>query len=130
MPSSPIAIFWFRRDLRFDDNCGLYHAMKGDLPVLPLFIFDKKILDDLEEKHDARVMFLHDTLADMHNRLEDKRTSLLVKHGTPEAMWKEILTDYEVQAVYTNHDYEPYAKERDETINRHADPIRRSVPYL
>lgn len=118
MPDQPIAIFWFRRDLRFEDNVGLYHALKADLPVLPLFIFDKNILDDLEEKKDARVMFLHDTLSSMHQRLKDKGSSLLVKHGKPEAMWKEILRDYPVRAVYTNHDYEPYAKERDEAINR------------
>ena len=118
MPSKRIAIFWFRRDLRFDDNAGLYHAMKGDLPVLPLFIFDKNILDKLEEKQDARVMFLHDTLKAMHDRLKDKDSSLLIKHGTPEAVWKEVINDYEVRAVYTNHDYEPYAKERDEAINQ------------
>ena len=118
MPAEKIAIFWFRRDLRFDDNAGLYHALKGGLPVLPLFIFDTNILDELEEKEDARVMFLHDTLTAMHDRLEDKGSSLLIKHGSPKAMWKEILNDYEVGAVYTNHDYEPYAKERDEKINR------------
>ena len=116
MSTQPIAIFWFRRDLRFEDNAGLYHALSGDLPVLPLFVFDTNILDDLEVKHDARVMFLHDTLTAMHQRLEDKGSSLLIKHGVPLEMWKEILSDYNVGAVYTNHDYEPYAKERDEAV--------------
>jgi deoxyribodipyrimidine photo-lyase len=118
MPTQPIAIFWFRRDLRFEDNAGLYHALKGDLPVLPLFIFDTNILNDLEVKHDARVMFLHDTLTAMHRRLEDKGSSLLIKHGAPPDVWKEILNDYQINEVYTNHDYEPYAKERDEGVRK------------
>ena len=118
MPTQSIAVFWFRRDLRFEDNTGLYHALKGDLPVLPLFIFDTNILNDLEVKHDARVMFLHDTLTAMHERLADKGTSLLIKHGAPRQMWEEILSNYDVRAVYTNHDYEPYAKERDEGVRK------------
>ncbi len=118
MPSDNIAIFWFRRDLRFEDNRGLYHALQGDLPVLPLFIFDTHILDDLEERHDARVMFLHDTVSAMRRRLQDKGSSVLVKHGKPQEMWKEILKEFAVRAVYTNHDYEPYAKERDEGVRQ------------
>ena len=127
MPSEKVAIFWFRRDLRFDDNTGLYHALKGDLPVLPLFIFDTNILNDLEEKHDARVMFLHDTLTAMHDRLKGKGSSLLVKHGTPEAMWQEVLDEYEVGAAYTNHDYEPYPRERDEAIRELLE--KQDIPF-
>ncbi|MEM9676126.1 MAG: deoxyribodipyrimidine photo-lyase, partial [Bacteroidota bacterium] len=118
MSDQAIAIFWFRRDLRFEDNAGLFHALKGDLPVLPLFIFDRNILDDLEEKADARVMFLHDTITAMHKRIQDEGSSMLVKYGKPEDVWREIIRDYPVRAVYTNHDYEPYAKERDEAINQ------------
>nr|WKN39661.1 deoxyribodipyrimidine photo-lyase [Tunicatimonas sp. TK19036] len=118
MSEQSVAIFWFRRDLRFEDNTGLYHAMQGNLSVLPLFIFDTNILDDLEEKNDARVMFLHDTLSAMHKRLGEKGSSLLVKHGKPQQVWKDIINEYPVRAVYTNHDYEPYAKERDEAINQ------------
>ena len=57
-----VSIFWFRRDLRLDDNAGLYHALKGSNPVLPVFIFDRHILDDLTDKKDARVAFIHQTL--------------------------------------------------------------------
>lgn len=113
MSDQAIAIFWFRRDLRFEDNVGLYHALQGDLPVLPLFIFDRNILDDLEEKADARVMFLHDTISNMHERIQDKGSTMLVKYGKPEDMWREVIREYPVRAVYTNRDYEPYAKERD-----------------
>lgn len=113
--STPIAIFWHRRDLRLEDNAGLYHALKGDLPVLPLFIFDKDILDKLEDKKDRRVVFIHQQI----NRLsEELQGNFLVKYGKPEEVWKEILQKYNVKVVYTNHDYEPYAQERDTKIKK------------
>jgi len=113
----PLTIFWFRRDLRLHDNAGLYHALKSEHPVLPLFIFDRNILDELPKK-DARVEFIHDTIQDMKGGLEGMNSTMLVKYGKPEDVWKEILGEYEVQAVFTNHDYEPYAKERDERIEQ------------
>ena len=127
MPDQAVTVFWFRRDLRLDDNAGLFHALKGDFPVLPLFIFDRHILDDLEEKADARVMFLHDTLTALHERLKDKGSSLLVKYGKPEEIWQEVLHDYSVREVYTNHDYEPYAKGRDQAINKLL--IKQDIPF-
>ena len=60
-----VNIFWFRRDLRIDDNAGLYHALKGNYPVVPLFIFDTNILDKLEEKKDRRVEFIRNALIEM-----------------------------------------------------------------
>ena len=111
-----INIFWFRRDLRLNDNAGLYHALKSDKPVLPIFIFDKNILDDLENKKDARVQFIHDTLLDLKMKLEEKGSSLLVKYGKPEEVWETIIKEYNIANVYTNHDYEPYALERDEYV--------------
>lgn len=111
-----INIFWFRRDLRLNDNAGLYQALKSDQPVLPIFIFDKNILDDLEDKKDARVQFIHETLHEMKAKLEEMGSSLLVKYGTPEEVWKTILKEHKVGKVFTNHDYEPYALERDEDV--------------
>jgi len=110
-----ISIFWFRRDLRLTDNAGLYHALKSDHPVLPLFIFDKNILDKLPED-DARVTFIYQTIEDLKKALQKHGSDLLVKYGSPEKIWTEILADYEVAAVYTNHDYEPYARERDDNM--------------
>lgn len=128
MSVDKITIFWFRRDLRFEDNRGLYYALKNDLPVLPLFIFDTNILDDLEDKKDVRITFIYDTLRTMHHRLRDKGSSVLVKYGDPQWVWQELLKTYQIGAVYTNHDYEPYAKERDETIHQllasHGIPFR------
>ena len=111
-----ISLFWFRRDLRLEDNAGLYHALKGAHPVLPLFIFDDTILDRLEDKNDARVHFIHQCLSNMQEELREQGTSLLVKKGSPAKVWQELLKQYEIQAVYTNHDFEPYALKRDQEI--------------
>ena len=111
-----VNIFWFRRDLRLHDNAGLYHALKGDSPVVPVFIFDKIILDQLEEKKDKRVEFIHDALIEMQEKLERIQSSLEVYFGTPEEAFEKLISDYDVQTVFTNHDYELYAIERDERI--------------
>jgi len=112
----PVNIFWFRRDLRLHDNAGLYHALKGDKPVLCLFIFDKDILDKLEDKDDARVTFIYQTLEELNGHLKEHGSALLVKYGTPGQVWNELLKDYAIGTVYTNHDYEPYAISRDKAI--------------
>ncbi|MDW7692554.1 deoxyribodipyrimidine photo-lyase [Flammeovirgaceae bacterium SG7u.111] len=113
-----VTIFWHRRDIRMADNAGLYHALKSNSPVLPLFIFDKNILDKLENKQDKRVAFIHQYIGLLKEKLEQIGSSLLVKHGNPKAIWKELTEKFEVEAVYTNHDYEPYALERDAQIKR------------
>lgn len=111
-----IAIFWFRRDLRLEDNAGLYHALKSGLEVLPLFIFDQNILQKLNNKYDKRVDFIYQTIFSLKKELEKLGTTLLVKSGFPSDIWKEIFKEYNVKEIYTNHDYEKYALERDEAI--------------
>ncbi|MEM8523163.1 MAG: deoxyribodipyrimidine photo-lyase [Bacteroidota bacterium] len=110
-----ISIFWFRRDLRLHDNAGFYRALKGEHPVLPIFIFDKHILDELPVE-DARVEFIHDVLHELKEELKEEGGALEVQYDTPEAAWKFLLEKYDIGAVYTNHDYEPYAKNRDAKI--------------
>jgi len=112
----PISIFWYRRDLRLHDNAGLYHALRGKYPVLPLFIFDTEILDDLDDRTDARLTFIHNTIFTLKNELEVIGSSLLLKYGNPLDIWRQISNEYDIKNVYTNHDYEPYALSRDETI--------------
>lgn len=112
----PISICWLRRDLRLEDNAALYHALKSDYPVLLLFIFDKNILDKLQNKADARLTFIYQTLAKIQQQLVSHNTTLLIKHQTPEQAWTEVLSNYEVKAVYTNHDDEPYAIIRDQKV--------------
>lgn len=108
-----VSVFWFRRDLRLDDNCGFLEALKSDFPVLPVFIFDTEILDKLP-KDDARVSFLHETLQKMRDTVQSNYDSSIgLFHGKPIDVFKELSNAYEVQGVHTNHDYEPYAKERD-----------------
>ncbi|MHB8206808.1 cryptochrome/photolyase family protein [Mucilaginibacter sp.] len=112
----PLTIFWFRRDLRLDDNAGLYHALRNGIPVLPIFIFDKEILNKLEDKDDARVTFIHNAIENINMELKKHGSSLLVFYDKPEHAWLKLLKDHEIVTVYTNHDYEPYAKKRDEEV--------------
>ncbi|KQR72322.1 deoxyribodipyrimidine photo-lyase [Pedobacter sp. Leaf176] len=112
---SAISICWLRRDLRLEDNAALYYALKGEYPVLVLFIFDKNILDRLP-KNDARVTFIYKTLEHIKKELQEKGSDLLITYGKPEAVWPDILKEYDVAAVYANHDYEPYARERDDNM--------------
>jgi deoxyribodipyrimidine photo-lyase len=111
---SSTTLFWFRRDLRLTDNAGLYHALKENQDVLPVFIFDTEILDNLEDKADKRVEFIHQTLTQLKSQLEEIGSSLLILHGNPVDLLKEL----QPKAVYTNHDYEPYARKRDEKVKK------------
>ncbi|WP_339697107.1 deoxyribodipyrimidine photo-lyase [uncultured Marixanthomonas sp.] len=108
-------IFWFRRDLRLDDNIGFYKALHGKYPVLPVFIFDSEILDELP-KDDARVTFIFDELQKMRDTLQEHDSSIAIYHGNPKAVFKQICSDFHVQNVITNHDYEPYAIKRDKEV--------------
>lgn len=111
-----VSVFWFRRDLRLDDNHGFYEALKNDYPVLPIFIFDSEIINTLPET-DARVTFIHDKLQEMHSRLQEEHESgMAMFHGKPLEVFEQIVDDYEIHTVFTNHDYEPYATERDTEI--------------
>ncbi|HEV7621886.1 MAG TPA: deoxyribodipyrimidine photo-lyase, partial [Flavisolibacter sp.] len=113
---SSVNIFWFRRDLRLEDNAGLCHALKSGLAVLPIFIFDKNILDELEDKTDARVNFIYQSLISIKAELENLGSTIIIRYGTPQDIFKELIQEYTVSTVYTNHDYEPYAIERDNVI--------------
>jgi deoxyribodipyrimidine photo-lyase len=111
-----ISIFWFRRDLRLEDNKGLSKALKGDFPVLPLFIFDPNIINELP-KDDARVSFIFKTLKAISTRLlKENSSSLAICCNDPEKVFAKLIENYDLQAVYTNTDYEPYATERDGAI--------------
>jgi deoxyribodipyrimidine photo-lyase len=113
----PLAIFWFRRDLRLEDNKGLFHALNSGLRVLPLFIFDRDILDRIEDKNDRRVSFIHGALSNLQERIVASGSSLRVFHDTPVAAFKKLISEHDVRAVYANHCYEPYAINRDQRIS-------------
>jgi deoxyribodipyrimidine photo-lyase len=120
----PLTIFWFRRDLRLNDNAGLYNALKSGNPVLPLFIFDKEILDKLEDKDDARVTFIYQAIGQLSKELRKHGSSLLVLYDKATHAWDNIIKEHNIASVYTNHDYEPYATQRDEAVkeklNKHG----------
>lgn len=109
-------VCWFRRDLRLHDNAALYKALKTNQPVLPIFVFDTNILDDLEDKADRRVEFIHSCLSEMQEQLIAMGSSLEVYYGTPSDAFKKLLSKYSIETVFTNHDYEPYARTRDAEI--------------
>ncbi|OEK01741.1 deoxyribodipyrimidine photolyase [Roseivirga sp. 4D4] len=113
---SKINIFWFRRDLRFYDNTALSYALKENSPVLPIFIFDKNILDRLEEKNDARVSFIHDQISQMNDQLVAVGSGIKTFYSTPREVFERISKEFEIESVFTNRDYEPYAIKRDNEV--------------
>lgn len=117
MEREPINVFWFRRDLRLDDNTGLHEALASGEKVLPIFIFDKNILDELP-KDDARVTFIMTLLEGIQSELKKHQRSLAVFHDEPENVFKKLASEHTIKAVYTNHDYEPYAIKRDKVIHQ------------
>ncbi|MEO6253284.1 MAG: deoxyribodipyrimidine photo-lyase [Ferruginibacter sp.] len=111
-----VNIFWFRRDLRLTDNAGLYHALKSNRPVVPIFIFDTNILDQLDNKSDRRVEFIHAALEEIQATLIKLGTSLEIFYAKPAEAFAELFEKYTIEKVFTNHDYEPYARERDAAV--------------
>ncbi len=105
-------IFWFRRDLRLEDNVGLFHALQSGESVLPIFIFDEDILAQLP-KDDARVTFIHQQLEKIQKQLLEIGKSLAVFQGKPFTTFQQLIAENNITTVYTNHDYEPYARIRD-----------------
>ena len=113
------SVFWFRRDLRLDDNVGLYEAVKSNGPVIPIFIFDPDILDELPQD-DARVSFIHDQLSILQKNIREAGGQLLVFHGKVLDVYRELINTYDITSIYSNRDYEPYAIKRDKAVEQLA----------
>lgn len=123
-----VSIFWFRRDLRLDDNAGLFKALLSEHPVIPIFIFDTEILKELPED-DARLTFIHSQVQRMSKKLqEDYGSSVAMYSGTPLEVFERLISDWDVAAVYTNRDYEPYARKRDEDVRDFLKS--KKIPFL
>ncbi len=112
---TPLTLFWFRRDLRLHDNAGLFEALTGENPVLGLFIFDSHILNDLEPR-DPRVQFIFDAILKIKQNLEENGSSLLIRTGRTEDIWRDVIAEYDIRRVDWNEDYEPYARKRDKHV--------------
>lgn len=110
-----MTIFWFRRDLRLNDNTALNQALLDNTEVQPIFIFDEKIINELPAD-DPRVNFIYDELKKIQNILSKHGSALEIYKGNPLKVWQEIVAKNDITDVYFNHDYEPYARERDKKI--------------
>ena len=110
-----VSIFWYRRDLRLSDNHALHEALNSSMPVLPIFIFDEEITQELD-KNDARIGFIYDTLQSLNNNLNKHSASILCVKGKPLDVWKNLIERFNIGSVYANEDYEPYAIKRDREI--------------
>ncbi len=116
LTSHPIAICWLRRDMRLHDNAALYYALKSGYPVLVLFIYDRDILDHLDDKRDRRVEFIHTQVTNLQQQLTNMGSTILARYGRPIDVFAQLIQEFEVAEVYTNYDYEVYAKTRDGAI--------------
>jgi len=113
---TPVSLFWFRRDLRLSDNVALAQALQNG-PVLPIFIFDRAILDKLATGPEPRVQFLHEHLAAIKTQLEAWGSTLRVYYSTPAQVFEHIKSEYPaLEHVFANQDYEPYARQRDPAV--------------
>lgn len=108
-------LFWHRRDLRIEDNAGLYKALKSGQKVQPIFIFDSNILEELPAT-DQRVLFIYNQIKELKNAYRELGSDLWVLHGIPETIFESIIEENTVEQVFTNRDYEPYALSRDKTM--------------
>lgn len=118
MNEQSVVVFWFRRDLRLDDNRGLCAALSSGKPVVPVFIFDRTILDKLDHRRDRRVAFIHECICRLSSRLRAIGSDIVVLHGTPLDAFAQLVERFRIEAVYANRDYEPEAIERDRRIER------------
>lgn len=123
-----INVFWFRRDLRLFDNHGLFRALSAGLPVELLFIFDTEILSRLENRDDSRVSFIYQSLSKLNDELGRYDSNIRIEYGRPKEIFEKILEKEQVYAVFTNEDYEPYARKRDEEIEKLL--VNRGVAFL
>ncbi len=114
--STPLSIFWFRRDLRLHDNHGFLLALKSGLPVLPVFIFDKNILGQLP-RHDHRVEFIHRQLRQLNEQLVERGSGLHIEFGQPIEVYRRLFGALKIKSIFFNEDYEPYARQRDEHVS-------------
>ena len=109
-------IFWFRRDLRLEDNAGLFHAVKEGSPLIPIFIFDELILTELEDPRDKRVNFIYDAIQNLQKQFKELGSSIMVIYGKPVEEISKLTEKYKIKNVFANHDYEPYAINRDKAV--------------
>ncbi|MGL5274807.1 cryptochrome/photolyase family protein [Myroides sp.] len=122
-----IVVFWFRRDLRLCDNVGLYHALQSEYKVLPIFIFDKEVLEQFPNPLDKRLIYIHDAVAGIDNQLKSFSTGVMCFHSTVLEVFSELAKEYDIKAIYANEDYEPKAIKRDQQVGDYLGTY--SIPF-
>jgi deoxyribodipyrimidine photo-lyase len=118
MDKTKINLFWFRRDLRLQDNSALFESLNGKYPVMLIFIIDTNIINKLKDKSDPRMTFIYDQLKNIDTELRTRSSGLLVERGDPAEVFRKLLQTYNILGVYTNRDYEPYAIRRDQQVEK------------
>jgi len=115
-----VVIFWFRRDLRWEDNTALFKALNSGIPVVPIFIFDKKLLTDLATPpKDRRVQFIYEKVIEIHKYFQKNFNSgIMMFYSTPIEVFQQLFESFEIVGVYYNRDYEPGAIQRDEEVKK------------
>ena len=107
--------FWFRRDLRIEDNCALHHAINSGAEIIPVFIFDSNIIDELP-KNDSRITFIYQQLTKLNTIFQDMGGGMTVHIGDPVKIWSDLIDKYDLDGLFYNRDYEPSARERDKQV--------------
>ena len=110
-----MVLFWFRRDLRFEDNHALYRALKSGSDVMPIFIYDIDITNKLN-KNDHRLKYISETIEKLNRKLEAKKKKIYTFSGRPINIIVDLIKKLNIKEIYLNKDYEPYARERDDEI--------------
>ena len=112
------SLVWLRRDLRIYDNAALFHALASSEQVFPVFIFDSEILNQLENKEDRRVEFIWESINDLKESLNQLDSDIIVRLGNPVEEIPRLCSEFSIDAVFCNKDYEDYAVSRDENIKK------------
>jgi len=112
-----MVIFWFRRDLRLDDNHALFKALKSGYDVLPIFIFDSNITNKLNQ-NDHRLNYINNVLDGLNKRLSENKKKIYIYKGNPIEIISKLIIKLKIKEIYLNKDYEPYARDRDDKIEK------------
>ena len=110
------ALCWLRRDLRLHDHAALAEATAQADEVAVAFVFDRNILDALEDRNDRRVTFIHRSLQEVDAKLRESGSRLLVRIGRPQEEIPRLMEEWGAEAVFAGRDYDPYAVARDGAI--------------
>ena len=112
-----MVIFWFRRDLRLDDNHALFKALKSGYDVLPIFIFDSNITNKLNQ-NDHRLNYINNILDGLNKKLSKNKKKIYIYKGDPIEIISKLIIKLKIKEIYLNKDYEPYARDRDDKIEK------------